>query len=959
MLEGFVVSVVVPVMGVFLLLFWSRLRTATKGLDRVKDQLEALKIKVEDLERKTAQGPASPAVELVPAELPSLSRPANVPSAAPVVPRPSVQPFVPPPQVPRQPAKASQNQNWKRWEKILLENAAALLGVLGLVAGIGFLAVYTALMLSPVFRVLGLVLLSIVLFASGAVLFRRKKWPLAALGLQSAAASLFLLACLGSGGLPGLQWIDQPLVAFFVLLLGVAANLGLALIRQKQWLATIHGLAALAALAVAGLNSLILVALTVTAVASLLLAPRSKWEIHGAVVGAAYALLLVTLLLLGAAVTEAERWLGAAGLAVVFLAGQGLHYRKILASHRWEPLPVVSYLMFWLFTGCGLFFYLPAQPAWLAPAFAGLALALWFSGRFAKKKGILWLYRLDSLFCLASASAAFLTLTNWSVPLAPAAILVLLTTFGFTLLMVLEKESWLALWGARAVELASLLAGGAALYGQDALLLGLAGLILTGHQFLMTGPLKTLDPPAGLADLLIPCFFALGGVSLFFSTDWTRLFGSWLFALPAAGLFFWLGRRASRLLSVTLETVLVLTSVLVWVGQYFGLVLPLAGREAEPLTLQIKFVLHGLPLLALPLAALWLVPNAEKNMKVRLALAFGLNTAVFTGILFLVFAREGLPVAIAALAFLFWLLSYVSRFEPKTFAVLALAAALAAGLTYLPINLISSGPWGEWKLRYGMELGSLVLLAIVWKLSTHPTRSPLGEAKKFAGFLFELVLALVAITLLWELPAAWAGPVLSGGGLILILLQLMAWIPSRGQWYGHGFVLVSLAVLAAQLAQTGLPLLTLFLIPLLQAAWLALNLFAKRKLLPGFSRLLPQKDPLSPAVHQAFHSLLLLPLAVFWSYAAVFFVQAAALTLVWSLMAFGLFVLALFLRVALFRPLSLVWLGTCLVRLVFFDLQQVDTLSRALVFLGVGAILLGMNFLYAKFQARLEGDEKD
>jgi uncharacterized membrane protein len=49
---------------------------------------------------------------------------------------------------------------------------------------------------------------------------------------------------------------------------------------------------------------------------------------------------------------------------------------------------------------------------------------------------------------------------------------------------------------------------------------------------------------------------------------------------------------------------------------------------------------------------------------------------------------------------------------------------------------------------------------------------------------------------------------------------------------------------------------------------------------------------------------------------------------------------------------SLAGMLGCLVRLVFFDLSQSGTITRAIVFIFMGLLLLGMNALYARFKAR-------
>ena len=48
----------------------------------------------------------------------------------------------------------------------------------------------------------------------------------------------------------------------------------------------------------------------------------------------------------------------------------------------------------------------------------------------------------------------------------------------------------------------------------------------------------------------------------------------------------------------------------------------------------------------------------------------------------------------------------------------------------------------------------------------------------------------------------------------------------------------------------------------------------------------------------------------------------------------------------------MVALGAALLRLIFFDLARSSTLTRALVFVGVGLLMLGMNSLYNRFKDR-------
>lgn len=86
----------------------------------------------------------------------------------------------------------------------------------------------------------------------------------------------------------------------------------------------------------------------------------------------------------------------------------------------------------------------------------------------------------------------------------------------------------------------------------------------------------------------------------------------------------------------------------------------------------------------------------------------------------------------------------------------------------------------------------------------------------------------------------------------------------------------------------------------------------------------------------------------FWTF------DKSVLTLLWVIECLAIFMISLVLKKQHFRYVALGALAICIVRLIFFDLAQSSTLTRALVFLSVGIIMLVMNSLYNKFKNRFE-----
>jgi uncharacterized membrane protein len=76
---------------------------------------------------------------------------------------------------------------------------------------------------------------------------------------------------------------------------------------------------------------------------------------------------------------------------------------------------------------------------------------------------------------------------------------------------------------------------------------------------------------------------------------------------------------------------------------------------------------------------------------------------------------------------------------------------------------------------------------------------------------------------------------------------------------------------------------------------------------------------------------------------------AWSLTLIWAVIAGGLFALGLACRERIARWWGLGILAIALGRVVLVDVWQLDTLSRILTFLGLGAILLALGFVYNRW----------
>ncbi|WP_156796685.1 hypothetical protein [Cyanobium sp. PCC 7001] len=300
--------------------------------------------------------------------------------------------------------------------------------------------------------------------------------------------------------------------------------------------------------------------------------------------------------------------------------------------------------------------------------------------------------------------------------------------------------------------------------------------------------------------------------------------------------------------------------------------------------------------------------------------------------------------------------------------------ALLCGVGYLLafaigyVLLISQSPalvqFGALSLpgRLGIELLALAVLLYGWFIPAGSGLARLRLWQRLRPLLLEALLLTLVVTVLSELAVLWRPAAWAALALLLITRPVRRLFAVRLQIYAVLLYWLSLGTLLAVLSTLQSPAMAWYL----QPGQIALVTMA---LQVGFILTTHgQLDPAELAACEAWgplrwigervshrpHRWLYLPLFAVVAYYLWLRYDRALLTLLWTAEAFVIYGLSAVLRDGKFRLLALIALGACLLRLVAIDMAQANLGIRAVVFIGVGLLMLGMNALYNRFRSRFE-----
>jgi hypothetical protein len=873
---------------------------------------------------------------------------------------------------------------WLKVEGQLIENWTGIIGAVVMVMGVGFLGIYAALKMSPLIRFM--IITAFAAFLFGLYVFLRTKgaWRQLAYWLRSSSGAIFLFACIGSGGIPGLKWIEDPLYALAFLIFGIIINLYFGFAGGTQLFASLHVVLSLVAVGIAPQNQTTMIIAAVVVLFGVLLSYRDRWERHLLVSITGYLVYHLYWFnvsgLFDADVIPLEaRLTGIAATGVIGIAAALIHYRKMYRGEKFEAQPFIAHLVNWCYMAVGFFLYTTGSK-WNTILLGAAALCAFLLARRARTIGIPWLHRTDTLIAQSIALISLLTLERWEVDGLYVMGIVYVEVIVFTAVMMLEKEDFLTRIGAYLHHLSAL---SLLSYTMDMLnfektasvsrsAITLAGALVPGiflHWVLVKKHKELPDSIDIYLKKTAESRFSVGGVIL--PVMLTAGFYCihryiWTPAAAAAVMLALLYLRA-RIQSNGLGAGLVIAAagMHLFCWQFIG------AEQGVPVA---DKALYALPFLAVSLAGIRAarVEATGKHYKwigiylftAHLALSayYVLNpvSPFLPGVVWILLSPLYLETA------LYLRKKYGATLDESggTDSCLLNAGVILVVMflaRHVLVHMQSELYLGPLKVRLVLELLGIAVM-FYWALARRPEMvKQLKLWTRVHPLFWEGVVALSIFTIALEVPVMWHPPAWIAAALVLLFAgDTWKTVLSRFRLYAlmifwlAAFHIAFLSSTQAGPSQywldqewvgglAGILVQIMFVIYFHHRGGLASVTFPFDA--PRFARLIAAVGRrVNLWVYYPFFTAI--ALFLYWSF------DSAILTLLWVAEAFSIFVLSVILKENHFRYLSMAALIGCLLRLVGYDLARTATITRALVFLGVGGLMLAMNYLYGRYKER-------
>ena len=303
----------------------------------------------------------------------------------------------------------------KKLEQQFAENWTGILGTAIMVLGIGYLSIYTAMKVSPMFRILILWLYAGILVGSYFFLEKKEKWFKTGLWLRSAGASLFLFGCFGASQIPALTFIHNIPLAYSLIAVGIAINLYVGYIIKQQTFLSLHVILSFLILCVIPEKLLITFLLaSLTATAGIVLSYKEKWEYHLLIVISAFIIFDIWFTQGTNTLSPSQNIFAILGIILVSVSCMYMQYRSIYSNTHFDRIAFVTHLVNWILFALGLILHSTGSKIKIFVLFTAAIICL-SATLFARKKKIFWLYHLDGMVSFILFALSIIMLNDWKV----------------------------------------------------------------------------------------------------------------------------------------------------------------------------------------------------------------------------------------------------------------------------------------------------------------------------------------------------------------------------------------------------------------------------------------------------------------------------------------------------------------------------------------------------------------
>ena len=332
----------------------------------------------------------------------------------------------------------------KKAEKQFADNWTGILGTAIMVLGVGYLSIYTALKVSPFFRILILWLYAGVLIGSYYFLKKKDKWVKTGLWLRSAGASLFLFGCFGASQISSLSFITNPIFGYLLISIGIGLNLYIGYIIKKQSFLSLHVLLSILILCVIPDKLLITFLLaSLTATAGIILSYKEKWEYHLLIVIIGFVIFDIWFNAQGTLLTKSENIFAIIGIILVAGSCLFMQYRSVYENTYFDKPAFITHLTNWVLFATGLIFHSTGSRFKTFVLLIG-AIICFFIALKARKRKIYWLYNLDGMVSFVLAGLSAIMLNDWNIGIDIIACILYILIL--TSLFILHKEKEVLLY---------------------------------------------------------------------------------------------------------------------------------------------------------------------------------------------------------------------------------------------------------------------------------------------------------------------------------------------------------------------------------------------------------------------------------------------------------------------------------------------------------------------------------